>query len=164
MRDQLDHYIIRGGVEGRERLRVLARAMAPATSALLGRIGIDAGSRCLGAGGGGDVTLELARLTGTTGHVVGIDIDDLKLKIAREEAAAAGLGNVEYRQTDIDELGSDDRTFDVIYARFVLSHLSAPQSALETLARATRSGGIVAFLGTRKDAVSLRCAMRRASS
>jgi hypothetical protein len=33
------HYVIRGGMEGRERLRVLARVMWPTTDALFTRVG-----------------------------------------------------------------------------------------------------------------------------
>jgi hypothetical protein len=44
------HYIIRGGVEGRERLRVLARVMRPATVSLLHRAGIRPGMACLDVG------------------------------------------------------------------------------------------------------------------
>ena len=50
-------YIISGGLAGRERLRVLARAMYPTTAALFDRIGIEPGISCLDVGcGGGDVT------------------------------------------------------------------------------------------------------------
>ena len=41
------HYLIRGGIAGRERLRVLARVMRPGTLALLERAGVTAGLRCL---------------------------------------------------------------------------------------------------------------------
>ena len=34
------HYVIRGGVEGRERLRTLARVMQPTTLSLLERVGV----------------------------------------------------------------------------------------------------------------------------
>jgi ubiquinone/menaquinone biosynthesis C-methylase UbiE len=91
------HYVIRGGMEGRERLRVLARVMAPTTSTLLARVGVEPTARCLDVGcGGGDVTLALARLA-PEGSVVGIDLDETKLGAAREEADAAGVRNVEFR-------------------------------------------------------------------
>jgi 2-polyprenyl-3-methyl-5-hydroxy-6-metoxy-1,4-benzoquinol methylase len=65
------HYIIRGGVEGRERLRVLARVMRPTTLNLFDRVGIRPGMACLDVGcGGGDVTFELADLVGPKGRVV----------------------------------------------------------------------------------------------
>src|SRR5262245_66225656 len=71
-------YIIRGGVEGRERLRLLSEVMGPSTRALLAEVGIPAGSACLDVGcGGGDVAFELARAAGPAGRAVGIDFDEI---------------------------------------------------------------------------------------
>ena len=44
-----DHYLIRGGVAGRQRLRVLARVMWPTTRELLGRVGLADRTRFLPA-------------------------------------------------------------------------------------------------------------------
>ena len=56
------HYAIRGGVQGRERLRVLSRVMHGCSSALFDRLDLRDGLACLDVGcGGGDTTLELAR-------------------------------------------------------------------------------------------------------
>ncbi|HEX4439644.1 MAG TPA: hypothetical protein VH854_06210 [Thermoanaerobaculia bacterium] len=60
-------YVIRGGSEGRERLRLLASVMGPTTGALLAEIGVPSGAICLDLGCGGDVTRELARLAGPAG-------------------------------------------------------------------------------------------------
>src|SRR5438876_9709070 len=96
-------YIIRGGVEGRERLRLLSRILRPTTLALFDRVGVRPGMRCLDVGcGGGDVTLELGRLVGPAGRVVGIDIDATKLDLARQEAAAHGVAIVEFRHAGLD--------------------------------------------------------------
>ncbi|HTI49332.1 MAG TPA: hypothetical protein VL475_00220, partial [Planctomycetaceae bacterium] len=60
-----NHYILQGGVEGRERLRLLARVMNPTSIDLLERAGLQSGMSCLDIGcGGGDMTLEIARLVG----------------------------------------------------------------------------------------------------
>src|SRR5262245_32005978 len=94
-----DRYAIRGGVEGRERLRALSRVMRPHTVALLERGGVSVGMTCLDAGcGGGDVTLELARRVSPQGRAVGIDLDETKLALARQEAAEQGIANVEFRR------------------------------------------------------------------
>jgi ubiquinone/menaquinone biosynthesis C-methylase UbiE len=62
------HYVIRGGLEGRERLRVLSRVMHATTSSLFDRLGLRDGLACLDAGcGGGDATLEIARRVGPRG-------------------------------------------------------------------------------------------------
>ena len=116
-------YVIRGGIVGRERLRLLSRVMRPATLDLLGRAGVGPGMRGVDVGcGGGDVTIDLARLVGPAGHVVGIDLDGVKIDIARREAAEAGIANVEFRACHLDELDGGG-TFDFAFGRFVLSHL-----------------------------------------
>jgi SAM-dependent methyltransferase len=138
-------YIIRGGAEGRERLRLLSRILRATTESLLDRVGIRPGMLCLDAGcGGGDVTLDLARLVGPTGRVVGIDIDATKLDLARQEAAAERLANVEFRQVAIDELRSAPE-FDLVYSRFLLTHLSEPTPAVDTMRQALRPGGFIAL-------------------
>lgn len=136
------HYIIRGGIEGRERLRLLSRVMRPATLEYFERAGIAPGSVCLDAGcGGGDVTLDLARLAGPRGRVIGIDIDDTKLEVARAEAAQTGLANVEFRHALIGNGEIGEASFDVIYCRFVLTHLRDPEGALREMMAALRPNG-----------------------
>lgn len=84
-------YVIRGGEEGKRRLDLLARAMAPATDAVLERAGIRPGMRCLDLGcGGGHVSRRLAVLVGPSGSVVGIDFDAVKLEAARHDAGEEG--------------------------------------------------------------------------
>jgi ubiquinone/menaquinone biosynthesis C-methylase UbiE len=119
-------YIIRGGIEGRERLRILARVMQPSTHALLKRAGIREGMPCLEIGcGGGDLAFDMARIVGPSGRVVGTDIDQEKLAIARAECAGHGLGNVEFVHSDITQTVPDGE-FELIHARFVLTHLADP--------------------------------------
>ncbi len=139
-------YIIRGGFEGRERLRVLARVMQPSTLSLFHRAGVRAGMDCLDVGcGGGDVAFELARLVGPGGRVLGVDIDEIKLKLARREIRARRLANVEFQLADVAE-GELSAEFDFVYARFVLTHLRDPAKALERIYKATRPGGVVAVV------------------
>ncbi|HEX3932135.1 MAG TPA: methyltransferase domain-containing protein [Nocardioides sp.] len=135
------HYLIRGGVGGRERLRVLGRVMRPTTLALLERAAVAAGMRCLDVGcGGGDVTVDLASLVGLTGHAVGLDVDATKVELARADAVQGAVTNVEFRVGDL-AAGLGQEEYDVVYARFVLTHLADPASALEAMRRALRPGG-----------------------
>jgi SAM-dependent methyltransferase len=98
---------------------------------------------CLDLGcGGGDVTLELARLVGPEGKVVGVDIDPTVLAIARQDAEAQHWENVEFRQSRIGESEFDPQ-FDLVYARFLLTHLKDPSGALLLMQRALRPGGRV---------------------
>src|SRR3569833_2878786 len=99
---QTRDYIIRGGIEGRERLRILSRVMQPNTIAFLQRAGAAPGMSCWEVGcGGGDVACDLAALVGPSGRVIATDIDRPQLEIARSEAKARGVTNLEFRFGDI---------------------------------------------------------------
>lgn len=139
-----NHYVIATGKKGRDRLRVLTRVFAETTTRLLDRVGVREGMVCLDAGcGGGDITCDLAYRVGPSGSVVGIDLDAVSLDIARQEAEAQDLGNIEYRVLDVFDL-RDNECFDVVYARFLLSHLPDPAEALARMAGALRRGGVLA--------------------
>lgn len=136
-------YVIRGGVEGRERLRLLSEVMGRSTRALLAEVGIAAGSACLDLGcGGGDVTFELARAVGPGGRVLGVDLDEITVDLARREAEERRFSNVAFEVRDVVEWEPADR-FDVVYARFLLSHLSDPGSLIAAVHRYARPGGVV---------------------
>jgi SAM-dependent methyltransferase len=66
----------------------------------------------------------------------------VSLDIARHEAAAEDLGNIEYRLLDVFDLADED-DFDVVYVRFLLSHLPNPAGALARMVGALRSGGVL---------------------
>jgi len=141
---ELKKYVIRGGVEGRERLRVLGRVMHDSSAAFLDRLDLRDGFDCLDVGcGGGDVTLELARRVAPGGRVVGSDVDEVKLGIARREAQERHVTNVEFQQVDIHGLNCN-RQYDVVYARFLLTHLDNVTAAIESFWRLLPPGGIVA--------------------
>ena len=139
-------YVIRGGAAGRERLRVLSRALAPTTLAFLDRLGIRRDARGLDVGcGGGNVTLAIAALV-PDGTVVGVDLDETKLDLARAEAEVAGAVNVSYRAGDV--MAEGDERYDIVYARFLLCHLPDPVTALAGLVRRLRPGGVLAVEDT----------------
>jgi predicted O-methyltransferase YrrM len=136
-------YVIRSGVEGRKRLRLLAEVMGPTTRALLAEIGIPPGSICLDVGcGGGDVTLELGRATGPMGRAIGVDFDETKLEIARQECAEQGVSNVTFEARDVTAWKPGE-LFDVVYARFLLTHLANPGEMVSILRRDINPGGVM---------------------
>jgi SAM-dependent methyltransferase len=138
----LRRYAIRGGVEGRERLRLLSEVMGPATRALLADAHIPAGATCLDIGcGGGDVTFDLARAVGPQGRVVGVDLDEVELDLARLEAQSHGLSNVVFERQDVTQW-EPQGPFDVVYSRFLLTHLPDPAALVATVRRHLRPGGV----------------------
>lgn len=138
----LPPYAIRGGSEGRERLRLVSEVMGPSTRALLADAQIPAGAACLDIGcGGGDVTFDLARAVGPRGRVVGVDFDVVQLELARLEAQTHGLSNVVFEQQDVTAWEPQGQ-FDVVYARFLLTHLPDPAALVAAVRRHLRPGGV----------------------
>jgi 2-polyprenyl-3-methyl-5-hydroxy-6-metoxy-1,4-benzoquinol methylase len=139
--DQRD-YVLRGGDLGAERLKLLASVKWPTTKPLLERAGLRPGLNCLDVGcGAGAVTFEMVEAVKPTGRVTGIDFDERCVRLARAEAQKFGL-DVEFRTGSANEL-EDCATYDLVFARFLLTHLLEPEAALERMVQATISGGVV---------------------
>ena len=141
----LAHYVIAGGAEGRARLRILAEATRDGTSSMLRRLGIRRNWRIIDVGcGGGDVVRQLVEFVDAV--VVGIDADESVIATATEEARLGGFGPVDYRVGDVMRPDPDDvEQFDLVYSRFLLTHLPDPAPALDGMLRHVRPGGTLAI-------------------
>jgi ubiquinone/menaquinone biosynthesis C-methylase UbiE len=139
-----ENYVIATGRSGRDRLKVLTGVVAESTDRLLDRLGIAEEMSCLDVGsGGGDVAVNLARRVGPTGRVLGVDRDAISVDIARDEAVELGLTNVTYQALDVYDLQEADR-FDLVFSRFLLSHLPDARAALTAMVGALAPGGVLA--------------------
>ncbi len=137
------NYVIEGGAAGRDRLRLLSEVMDPFTRALIARVGIPPGVRCLDVGcGGGEVTYILADAVGDEGAVLGVDLDQEQLDIVRDEAEQRGVPNVAFECRDVTSW-EPETEFDVVYLRFILTHLADPGGFLASVCRHLRPGGTV---------------------
>ncbi|HRD29382.1 MAG TPA: methyltransferase domain-containing protein, partial [Caulobacter sp.] len=74
---------------------------------------------------------------GPAGGVLGIDGDAVKIAAARE--AGAGLANLAFEVGDLTD-PDGGAAFDVVYARFLLSHLTDPDRVVASLGGRIRSG------------------------
>ena len=120
-----DRYVLRGGDQGAERLKLLTRVMWPTTRRLLRRAGLRPGMRCLDAGcGTGAVTLQMARRVGPAGQAVGTDRDERCVELARQEAKRRSAHAV-FRMESVLGL-REEGSYDLVFSRFLLSHLSQP--------------------------------------
>jgi SAM-dependent methyltransferase len=97
----------------------------------------------VGCGCGGS-TLELARRTGSSGRVVGVDISPVMLDRARARVAAAGLDNVELLLADAEVAPLPATAYDVVFSRFGLMFFGDPARAFSNLRRSLRAGGRLA--------------------
>ncbi len=139
--DSRNKYVISGGEEGKNRLNVLAGAMQPYTSALLQTAGITEAKTFLDNGcGGANVAIMVAKMLGPEAKIVATDIDEKILALAAEEAEQQNLHNISFLKMPAYELAYH-HYFDIAYARFLLSHLNDPLSALLKMKDSVKAGG-----------------------
>src|SRR5262245_6014323 len=128
-----------------ERLIRQAERIAPVTERLFSEAGIGTGQRVLDLGSGvGDVAMLLARIVGPAGEVVGIERDASSIVRAKARVAEAGLRNVSFTETDVNEIVSD-KPFDAVVGRFILTFLPDPVSVCRSVVRLVHPDGIIAF-------------------
>jgi demethylmenaquinone methyltransferase/2-methoxy-6-polyprenyl-1,4-benzoquinol methylase len=94
--------------------------------------------------GTGKLTIELARVVGPAGRVVGVDLSEEMLGRARR--ACAGLGQVELKRANALALPFEAGTFDAATIAFGLRNLSSFEDGLREMARVVRPGGRVVCL------------------
>jgi SAM-dependent methyltransferase len=97
----------------------------------------------LGSGGGLDVFLA-AEKVGPRGKAIGIDMTPEMLALARANAAKAGLPNVEFHQSTIDNLPLADSSVDCVISNCVINLASDKKAVFREIARVLKSGGRLA--------------------
>jgi ubiquinone/menaquinone biosynthesis C-methylase UbiE len=106
---------------------------------------VGSGQRVLDVGCGiGDPTLQVAVLVGPHGKVLGVDIAEGMIAIARERAAALGLAHAEFRVDDVTTADLPEAGFDVVLGRWSLIYLDDVAGVLERLRHALVPGGRIA--------------------
>ena len=94
----------------------------------------------LGSGAGADVLIS-ARRVGSCGRAIGLDMTDEMLELARSNAAAAGVGNVEFLKGYIEEIPLPDESVDVVISNCVINLSADKRKVLAEAARVLRRGG-----------------------
>jgi ubiquinone/menaquinone biosynthesis C-methylase UbiE len=121
-------------------LEAQAQAIWPQEMELIRRYGLPDEIRILDAGSGtGEGSSRLAELF-PRAQVLGIDIIDHHLDLARSRHARFG-DRLTFEHRSVFELGIPDGTFDLTVCRHVIHSIPHPERVLAELARVTRSGG-----------------------
>jgi SAM-dependent methyltransferase len=103
--------------------------------------GVEPGHRVLDvASGMGEPALTVARRAGPNGRVVATDLSDAMLGVARERAKAAGIGNLETREMDAENLELEPSSFDAATCRWGVMLLLDPVAACRGVHRALKPG------------------------
>lgn len=94
----------------------------------------------LGSGAGLDCFLS-ARQVGPTGHVIGLDMTDSMLELARRNQVQVGLDNVEFRKGEIEQMPVADASVDVIISNCVINLSADKNAVLNEAFRVLKPGG-----------------------
>jgi len=94
----------------------------------------------LGSGAGFDAFLALNRV-GPTGRVIGVDMTDDMLALARENAAKRGVTNVEFRKGFIEDLPVESGTVDYVISNCVINLSADKPAVFREIARVLKPGG-----------------------
>ncbi|MFH5821695.1 methyltransferase domain-containing protein [Georgenia sp. AZ-5] len=98
----------------------------------------------LGCGSGMDAFCA-ARRVGPDGKVLGIDMTPEQLDNARRLAAAAGIGNVAFREGRIEDLPLENETVDCLISNGVINLCPDKSRVFQEAARVLRPGGRLAL-------------------
>jgi SAM-dependent methyltransferase len=141
MRD--DRYSLATGAAAAHRLWVLHRIYGPGAQRVLVKAGIRPGMRVADIGCGvGMVTNMLSKLVGPKGNVVGVDASKDQVEQARK-LLTVDAANISFVVASALSTGLPAGSFDLVYCRFLLIHLSDPQQALVEMRRILRPNGIL---------------------
>jgi SAM-dependent methyltransferase len=119
--------------------------LSPMTFELLRRSAIGPGLDVLDVGcGAGSTTEQIAHTVGPTGTVLGLDISEPLLSVARNRCAA--LSQVTFLRADAQVHPFATECFDVLMSRFGVMFFSDPFAAFANLLKALRPGGKLHFV------------------
>jgi ubiquinone/menaquinone biosynthesis C-methylase UbiE len=109
-------------------------------------LGLNAGERVLDVCcGSGASAIPAAQAVGPTGSIVGVDLAENLLELARTKARKHGLANVQFESGDMTALRFEDSSFDAVVCVFGIFFVPEMEVALRELRRVLRSSGRIAI-------------------
>jgi len=110
------------------------------------RTSLKPGARVLDACcGSGASAIPAAKAVGSGGRLLGIDLAENLLRLARGKASQLSLTQAEFRLKDIEELDPADETFDAVICVFGIFFVPDMASGVRSLWRVLRPGGQLAI-------------------
>lgn len=126
------------------RLALQHRIWADAAVGAWMRAGVLPGSRVLDLGcGPGHATFDLANLVTSSGLVLGVDESERFTSYLNQQATLRNIPQVKSEIADAENLTATlkEKSFDVVYTRWVLCWLKNPEKAIEGVAKVLKPGG-----------------------
>lgn len=119
------------------------RLSAPLSERMLDLARLAPGMQALDiAVGRGEPGIRAAKRVAPSGRVLGIDLAEGMLQMARERAELEGVTNLDLQVMNAESLATiADTTIDVVLARWCLMYFAQPRAALAEVRRVLRPGG-----------------------
>jgi SAM-dependent methyltransferase len=115
------------------------------TDVLLRQSRLQAGENVLDIGtGGGVAALAAARIVGD-GTVVGVDISEPLIELARTRGESMGANHVSFAVADVQVESVPGAPFDVAISQFGVMFFDEPETAFSNIRRQLKSGGRLGF-------------------
>ncbi|NJO94503.1 MAG: class I SAM-dependent methyltransferase [Hydrococcus sp. RM1_1_31] len=112
----------------------------------IARLSLHSGDRVLDVCcGTGASAIPAAVSVGSTGKVLGIDLAESLLELARNKSRQQGLENIEFQAGDFENLGLEDESFDAVVCVFGIFFVPDLVAAVRELWRMVRPGGKLAI-------------------
>jgi SAM-dependent methyltransferase len=124
----------------------IERFVVPFGNAALKAAAPQPGERAIDIGCGcGDTAIEIARMVGAAGAVIGIDVSRPMLAVARSRGALANRAHLAFRDGDASKAALPANT-DLLFSRFGVMFFSQPSPAFSHLRKSLRAGGRCVFV------------------
>jgi SAM-dependent methyltransferase len=126
----------------------MARLLRPISEALLEHAPLAGCHSALDVGcGGGSQSLMLAQRLGAGAQVLGVDISEPMLEVARRKAAGpdSGRATMEFLRADAAVHAFPPGSFDLLFSRFGVMFFDDPTAAFSNMRKAMKAQGQVAF-------------------
>jgi len=137
-------YTLATGKAAARRLHILHNIFSPVARRVLVEAGVAPGMSVADFGCGvGATTRMLAEMVGPSGRVTGIDLSAEQLGEAQALCAAEGLQNTTFVEASAYETGLPRDSFDLVYCRFLLLHLTDPARGLREMRDVLKPGGLL---------------------
>jgi ubiquinone/menaquinone biosynthesis C-methylase UbiE len=137
-------YLLGTHAEELERLRFQHQLWLPEAQAAWQRAGLASGGHVLDVGAGpGFAAMDLARVVGPSGRVLGLELSANYVAAGRTLASAEGLAQLELRQCNLLEDGWPEERFELIWCRWVAMFLPRLEPLLDGLDQCSQPGGRV---------------------
>jgi len=123
----------------------LLRYMEPFRADLVARLRAQPGETVLDLGTGpGEPALTIASQVGPAGHVVGVDLSENMIAIARRVASNRKVPTIDFQVCDCSELPFKAATFDAVVSSFGFQIFTNPEKAAQEAWRVLRPKGRIA--------------------